>query len=217
MAADALFAAVYDRLLGPVERRGLADRRRRLLSGVTGRVLEVGAGTGANLDHYGPGTELTLVEPSKPMRAKLDRRLRDAGREAEVVGARLERADLPAGGFDYAVSTLTLCSVRDLDEGLARILAALAPGGRLLFIEHVTLPGWRHRLHRAVDPAWTRLAGGCHLDRDIPAALRAAGFAVTDCERFRLPGANPLIGAAVQGRAMARLRPDPGSDPAETA
>lgn len=184
----------------------MADRRRRLLAEASGRVLEVGGGTGANLSHYRAVDSVTVLEPSAAMRRRLLNRLGEAPVAVEVHEAGIESAPFPDASFDTVVSTLTLCSVPDLDAGLAQIKRVLAPGGHLLFLEHVTSPGWRNRVQRACDPLWGKFAGGCHLDRDIPALLRAAGFAVTDCERFVMPFSNPLIHAGVQGQAVVRTR-----------
>jgi SAM-dependent methyltransferase len=206
MADHPVFAAVYDRLTAPSERAGLAARRQRLLADAAGRVLEIGGGTGANLPHYRGVESVTVMEPSAAMRRRLLDRVASAPVRVEVHEAGVEAAPFPDGSFDTVVSTLTLCSVSDLVAGLAQIRRLLAPEGSLLFMEHVTTPGWHHRVQVLADPLWGRVAGGCHLDRDIPALLRQAGFAVTDCERFRMPFANPLIGAAVQGRAVVSRR-----------
>ena len=205
----ALFAAVYDRATAPAERAGLADRRARLLADATGRVLEIGGGTGANLAHYPAGLQgLVVLEPDGAMRERLLEKVPTATAPVEVHEAAIEDASLPSGAFDTVVSTLTLCTVPDLDVALASIRRILAPGGRLLFIEHVRAPGLQGVLQRASSPLWTRLAAGCHPDRDILAAMRANGFAVTDLDRFRIRlMVNPLIGVAVQGTARVEVRP----------
>lgn len=204
-----MLGGVYDRVMGPVERAGLASRRRRLLSGARGHVLEIGAGTGANLPHYPADIDsLTLIEPSEPMRRKLKQAVEDWGGSATILGTVLEKADFDGIEFDTIVSSLTLCSVRDPQVALARLMDALAPEGQILFLEHTTVPGWRHRVQAAADPVWTRLAGGCHLTRDTTAQLRQAGLAITDCDRFRIPYGGVLVGHGVQGRAIRRVRPD---------
>jgi SAM-dependent methyltransferase len=201
----ALFAAVYDRLTAPAERAGMADRRRRLLAGATGRVLEIGGGTGVNLAHYPSGLDTVVVlEPDGAMRERMLTKMPAAPVPVEVHEAGIEDHSLPAGGFDTVVSTLTLCTVPDLDRALAAVHRLLAPGGRLLFIEHVRASGLQGLAQRASAPVWTRVAAGCHPDRDILAAMRTNGFAVTDLDRFRIRMmVNPLINEAVQG--VARL------------
>jgi SAM-dependent methyltransferase len=203
------FAAVYDRATAPAERAGLADRRQRLLAGATGRVLEIGGGTGANLAHYPPGLETVVVlEPDGAMRERLLEKVPSASVEVEVHEAAIEDGSLPDDAFDTVISTLTLCTVPDLDVALGAIRRVLAPGGRLLFIEHVRATGLQALAQRASAPLWTRVAAGCHPDRDILAAMRANGFAVTDLDRFRIRlMVNPLINGAVQGAARVELRP----------
>ena len=201
MADHRFFAAVYDRLSGPTEQAGLAERRGRLLAEAHGRVLEIGGGTGLNLPHYRDVDQVTLLEPDGAMRRRLERRLGQSRVPVEVVATSLEDAGLAPGSFDTVVCTLVLCTVPDLPAALATISDVLRPAGRLLFLEHVVQPGWRGVIQRAAQPVWTRLTGGCHLDRDVPAALRAAGFKVTDVERFDQPLANPLVAAAATGQA----------------
>jgi ubiquinone/menaquinone biosynthesis C-methylase UbiE len=205
----ALFAAVYDRATAPAERAGLADRRRRLLAGATGRVLEIGGGTGANLAHYPEGLETVVVlEPDGAMRQRLLEKVPSATAPVEVHETAIEDGSLPADAFDTVVSTLTLCTVGDIDAALASIRRVLAPGGRVLFIEHVRARGLQGLAQRASAPVWTRVAAGCHPDRDILAAMRANGFAVTDLDRFRIRlMINPLINEAVQGTARLEVRP----------
>jgi SAM-dependent methyltransferase len=204
-----LFAAVYDRVTAPAERAGLADRRRRLLAGATGRVLEIGGGTGLNLAHYPSGLErVDVLEPDAAMRDRLLAKMPAAGVPVEVHEAGIEDDSLPTDGYDTVVSTLTLCTVPDLDAALAAIHRVLAPNGRLRFIEHVRATGVQGLAQRATAPVWTRVAAGCHPDRDILAAMRANGFAVTDLDRFRIRlMVNPLINGAVQGVARAEIRP----------
>src|SRR5207237_1014884 len=192
-----IYAAVYDRLNRPVEEAGLRQRRRRLLAGATGRVLEVGGGTGANLPHYVNADSVTILEPDGAMRRRLLAHVDSEGVEVHPVG--VEAADFPPASFNTVVCTLVLCSVPDLVGSLRRMREWLVPDGRLLFLEHVRAAGTRGHVQHLVTPVWSRLVPGCHLDRDPVAAMRAAGFAVTDCERFSLPLGNALIGAAVQG------------------
>lgn len=110
-----------------------------------------------------------------------------------------------AGVADASVATVTsvfaLCRVPDVEATLAQVGRVLAPGGVLVFLEHASPPGWRRRLQRAATPLWQRMAPGCHLDRDVPAAIRAAGLAITDVDRFPLPWAGALMVRGVQGVA----------------
>jgi len=118
-------------------------------------------------------------------------------------------ADLDAvddASVDTVVSTFALCRVVDLHGTLAGVRRALAPGGVLLFLEHVGATGRRQRAQHALTPAWQLLAPGCHLDRDVPAAIRSAGIAITDIARFALPWGGPLMVKGVRGAARPRAR-----------
>jgi SAM-dependent methyltransferase len=172
-------------------------------------VLEIGGGTGANLAHYPEGLEtVVILEPDPAMRERLLEKVPSTGADVEVHEAAIEDGSLPSDAFDTVVSTLTLCTVPDLDVALSSIKRVLAPGGRLLFIEHVRATGLQALAQRASAPVWTRVAAGCHPDRDILAAMRSNGFAVTDLDRFRIRMmVNPLIGGAVQGTARVESRP----------
>lgn len=205
--AHELFAAAYDRILRPVERAGLAERRRALLAQARGDVLEVGGGTGLNLPHYpddGSVTSVTVLEPDAAMGRRLLDRMAASPLPVTVHETTLEEADLRLATFDTVVTSLVLCSVPDLRDALARISAALRPDGQLLFLEHVAVPGLRGLVQKASVPVWSRIAAGCHPDRDVVAALRAAGFSVTSCDRFRLRYTFPHIAPAAAGVARPR-------------
>ena len=151
-----LFAAVYDRGLKATEENGLGDMRRALLAGAGGRVVEIGAGTGVNLDLYGAGIEdLTLIEPDPHMGARLKGRLeaRTGAVPTRLVAAPAEAMPFDDDTFDTAVATLGLCTVPDPTAAIAELARVLKPGGRLLFIEHVRSadPGtarWQDRLEK---------------------------------------------------------------------
>ncbi len=195
--------ACYDWALAATEARGLALRRRRLVGSATGRVLEIGAGTGLNLRHYRSDRVESVValEPDAAMRTRLLWRAEMLTVPFDARGETIDDVELPEGGFDTVVATLVLCSVADPRRAAAAIARWLVPGGRLLFIEHVVALGMRARVQHAATPLWSRLAGGCHLDRDTLSTLRAAGLSVSDCDRFALPAAGPLFATCVQGVA----------------
>lgn len=200
-------AACYDWVMAIAERRGLAARRRALLADARGKVLEIGAGTGASLPHYPPAvTELTLVEPNDAMRARLEYRVARTrpGMPTKVVDAVAEDLPFMDDSFDEAVVTLVLCSV-DHPVGAARELRrVLRPGGLLRFVEHVpATPHGPSRLQRLVGPAHKALAGGCSLDHSMVATLRASGFEVVEIHDWDLPAAPSWVRPAVTGVARA--------------
>lgn len=175
---------------------GVAAHRDELLAGLSGRVLEVGAGTGRNFAHYPDAvTDVVAVEPEPYLR----RRAIEAAEAAAARGAGPAIAvgdatadDLPVddGSFDAVVFSLVLCSVPDQRAALAEARRVLRPGGELRFYEHVIaqtprLAAWQRRL----DVLWPRLGGGCHLSRDTLAAIQQAGFTIDSHRSFRFsPG-----------------------------
>ncbi|MBS1878232.1 MAG: class I SAM-dependent methyltransferase [Actinobacteria bacterium] len=196
-----MFAAMYDRGLKATEEGGLGEMRLQLLAGATGRVVELGAGTGVNLDLYPDAiTELVLVEPDPHMAKRLRERVAASPRPATIVEAPGERLPLPDDSFDVAVATLVLCTVPDPAAALAELRRVLVPGGRLLLIEHVRaeeagLARWQDRLEKP----WRFFGDGCHCNRDTAATLAAAGFETGGLERGRLPKAPPLVRPLLRG------------------
>ena len=133
-----IFALIYDSVMGRTEKAGLTAHRRTLLSEATGDVLEVGAGTGANLLLYGDGAQtLTLTEPEKPMVRRLEKHIAQRRPDAKLLRAPAEDLPFNDNSFDTVVSTLVLCTVDDQRRALREMRRVLRPGGRLLFIEHV--------------------------------------------------------------------------------
>ncbi len=181
-------------LLTELARGEVGPHRDEALAPATGRVIEVGAGHGENFRRYPPAvTEVVAVEPEPYLRAKAHEAAARAPVPVRVVDGVAESLPATDGEFDTAVASLVLCSVPDQAVALAEIRRALKPGGTLLFYEHVvaTEPRLRRR-QRRMDPVWTRLAGGCHLDRDTTAAITAAGFAVERVRAFDLPRGGPV-------------------------
>jgi ubiquinone/menaquinone biosynthesis C-methylase UbiE len=200
-----IFAALYDPLGASAERRWMGGRRRRLLAGARGAVLEIGGGTGANLAHYRDVDRVTIAEPDPFMRNKIGPKLEDARVPVEVAAAGAEALPFPDGSFDTVVSTLVLCTVPDQEAALDEVRRVLRPGGRLLFIEHVRATGSAARWQDRLEPLWRRLLGGCHPNRDTVAAIEEAGFEIEAFESFYPP--DPLSGLMphVQGSATVRL------------
>jgi ubiquinone/menaquinone biosynthesis C-methylase UbiE len=184
--------------------------RRELLAQARGRVLELGAGTGLNLEHYPEGIEsLALVEPDPHMTKQLREKLAQANRSAEVSVIEAPGEQLPFAGdsFDTAVVTLVLCTVPDPETTLAEIKRVLDPGGQLLFLEHVRAHGpelarWQDRL----EGPWRFLADGCYCNRDTVSAIRAAGFELADVEQGSLPKMPPIIRPMALGSAQPNAR-----------
>jgi len=199
------FAAVYDRFLAVSEKGGLAGMRAELLRGARGRTLELGAGTGLNLEHYTDSvTELVLTEPDPHMARRLRSRVDEAGLTfpVDVVEAGAERLPFEAGGFETVVSTLVLCTVPDPNGATLEAARVLKPGGELLLLEHVRgeegsrKARWQDRLERP----WGWVAAGCHPNRDTAATLRAS-FDVSSLQPDRLPKALPFVEPLIRGAA----------------
>ncbi|MGY1624759.1 class I SAM-dependent methyltransferase [Geodermatophilus sp. SYSU D00965] len=196
-----LFARFYARLAPAMERSGAGEHRQRLLAAVSGRVVEVGAGTGANFAHFPASvTEVVAVEPEAYLRARAEEAARHARVPVTVVDGVADRLPAGDGEFDAAVVTLVLCSVPDPDGALREISRVLRPGGRLHFWEHVRADGGAlARVQRGLDrTVWPALCGGCHASRDTLAAVEGAGFHVEQVDRFRFPDAVPPMPTAPQ-------------------
>jgi ubiquinone/menaquinone biosynthesis C-methylase UbiE len=198
------FALTYDRQMAKTERAGLHAFRERLLAGLTGDVLEIGGGTGANLPCYGPAvTSLTLTEPQPPMLRRLESAVREHRPSATVLRAPAEDLPFDDHTFDVAVSTLVLCGVDDQPRALRELRRVLRPGGQLVFIEHV----------RAGDPATARLQDRmnwlnrlvvcCDCNRPTLGSMKTAGFTVTQLEHTVLPKAPKFVRPAILGSATA--------------
>jgi SAM-dependent methyltransferase len=201
---SAFSAAIYDPFLWFSEHRGMRARRRRLVAEASGRVLEIGAGTGLNLRHYTDAVEeLVLAEPVEQMAGKIDVSVRDDDLAVSVVQARAEELPFADDAFDTVVSTLVLCTVADPERALAEIRRVLRPGGRLLFLEHVRsdsprLARWQERL---AGP-WAAFAEGCRCDRDTLPAI-ASHLAVEEVEHEKWRGMVPIVHPLVVGAAVA--------------
>jgi ubiquinone/menaquinone biosynthesis C-methylase UbiE len=202
------FARMYLRLAETAERRGATEHRRRLLIGVRGSVVEVGAGNGLNFAHYpAEVTEVTAVEPEPTLRAAAERAAIRAPVRVRVVAGTADRLPLADASVDAAVASLVLCSVPDQARALAELRRVLRPGGELRFYEHVIPDRQPKRaLLQIADRStlWPRIAGGCHPARDTAAAIEQAGFEIERIERFGFaatrfePSIPHILGGAVR-------------------
>lgn len=197
------FSALYDRLSKAAEDAGLREMRRETLAAASGRTIDIGSGTGANLGLYPEAvTELVLAEPDPHMIKRLRPRLREAGLDAQVIEAPAERLPFEDSSFDTAVYTLVLCTVPDPTAALAETARILKPGGKLLFVEHVRSkdPGVARRQDRLERP-WHFFADGCHCNRDTVAIIEASPFALVSVTDAELPKAPSIVQPAVLGSA----------------
>jgi ubiquinone/menaquinone biosynthesis C-methylase UbiE len=169
-------------------RRGAAGHRRRLVEGLRGRVVEIGAGDGRNFAHYpAEVAEVVAIEPEPALRELAARAAGDAAVAVTVRAGTADALPIDDGVLDAAVASLVLCSVPDQPRALAEIHRVLRPGGELRFYEHVIARGQpRRALLQLADRSgvWPALGGGCHPARDTGAAIAAAGFEIERCERF---------------------------------
>lgn len=162
------------------------ERKRNLLGGLGGTVVEIGPGAGVNLPYLGADVRWVGIEPNVHFHDRLRKKADRLGLDATVVGGVAEHLPVPDASADAVVSTLVLCSVDDLAAALAEIRRVLKPGGRFAFIEHVAASddSLLRRVQRWVRPAWGVIADGCRPDRETGREIRAAGFADVQIERF---------------------------------
>ncbi len=187
------------------ERRGGSEHRRKLLTGLSGRVLELGAGSGANFAHYPVSvSQVIAVEPERYLRERAQRAALQAPIPIAVEDGGAERLPSQAGSFDAGVVSLVLCTVLDQRAALAELYRVIRPGGELRFYEHVLANSkWEARFQRLADATfWPHIAGGCHLARDTTSAIEQAGFQIKAFERFAfspawfLPSDPHILGVA---------------------
>lgn len=212
-----VFARCYARLSVAAESTaGLAAVRAELLAGLSGRVIEIGAGNGLNFAHYPPTvSEVVAIEPERTLRQLAVRSALRAGIPVDVIPGTAEALPVKSEAFDGAVASLVLCTVRDVRQSLAEIRRVLRPGGELRFFEHVRADGRAMAAaQRTLDRTlWPLVAGGCHTARDALAAIEASGFTVETYRKvnmpehgIRLPTSSCVLGVARRSAVVDRGR-----------
>ena len=191
------FAATYDLMTRSGEKK-LGRLRARRLAGLHGDVVEIGAGTGANFEHYPSGVRVVAFEPDPHMLKRAQARLAALGRgDIDLRQAPAEALPLDNASCDAVVSTLVLCTVHDVARTLGEVRRVLRPGGELIFIEHVRGLGALGRGQDIVQPAWGWFAAGCQMNRRTEDSLREAGFDIADLEHKKMaPWLPAVIGTA---------------------
>jgi SAM-dependent methyltransferase len=185
-----------------LSREPILVARRRVTRGLHGAVLELGFGSGLNLPYYpSEVTQVFAVEPSSVAKQLAGPRVAQSGVRFAWSGLDGQQLDLPDASVDAALTTFTLCTIPDLDRALGELRRVLRQGGMLHFLEHGRSPSarvarWQDRL----NPLHRRFAGGCNLNRDLPARLRAAGFCIDALDSYQMPGPR-LAGYFFEGRA----------------
>ena len=184
-----LFAALYDTVGKGSEEAGVREERRQLLAEAQGATIEIGAGTGLNVQHYPEAvTRLVLAEPDRHMRVRLGRRVHELLPTAEIVDAPADRLPFPDATFDTAVVTFVLCTVPDQQDALLEIARVLKPNGRLLFLEHVrsddpTIAKWQDRIRPLYNVV------GCNPNRATLAAIDASPLEIESVRHGEIPKA----------------------------
>jgi ubiquinone/menaquinone biosynthesis C-methylase UbiE len=182
-----IFAAFYDLLCRQIDKKGLARYREKAAGGATGRVIEIGAGTGRNFSFYRDIDRLTATEPDPYMRRRAVKRTSGLSFPVLILPDSAEALSLPDQSADSVVSTLVLCTVPDPAAALREIRRVLAPGGIFRFVEHVRAEGPRlARFQDLILPLHRRIGAGCHPNRDTVALIEREGFKLMDLERFPL-------------------------------
>ncbi|HEY2446831.1 MAG TPA: class I SAM-dependent methyltransferase [Rhizomicrobium sp.] len=183
-----------------MRRKDLEPYRERVIGAAEGRVLEIGAGSGLNFAFYPPAvSEILALEPDPKLICMA--RTKETSRQATFMEASAEEIPLEDKSFDTVVTTWTLCTIPNGMQALREMRRVLRPGGTLLFIEHGQAPEQRVRKWQdRVDPIWSRISGGCHLNRPIGRMIEESGFRIAKLENFYLPGPR-MMGFLYEGSA----------------
>jgi len=201
-----LMAKIYDRMMQDAEAKGLREWRQQLLQNVSGDILELGSGTGANLEFYSDAVKrIVLIEPSVHMRRKLEIKLSQSERtDIELLDNKAESISLPDASFDAVICTLVLCSVKHLEKTLSEVFRVLRPQGKLFFIEHVAAVDniERYKWQRRLAFLWQCIAAGCHITRQTEDAITKAGFEIIKIDRQSMRGVPKIVRPSIRGIAI---------------
>ena len=200
-----LLSFFYDSCMCKTEEACLKGWRQELLKSVGGDVLEIGAGTGANIKYYPESTNLVMAEPDKNMRKQIESKIKSSRLKGVSVSAgSAEKIEAKDESFDFVVSSLVCCSVTNLELALLEIKRVLRPEGKLVFLEHVaaTTGSKRRKWQNMINPFWRKLAGNCHLNRETENAILSAGFKFQDIKRESMRKALPIVRPTIRGIAV---------------
>ena len=203
--AHPLFAQLYDPVMSRAEETRLPEHRRYLVSGISGSVLNLGAGTGAMFPYFQEtveGAELSLhaVEPDPHMRRQAVAKSRELGLDVEIDDAGAEALPYADDTIDFVVASLVFCTIPDVETALSEIARVLKPSGEFRFLEHVRGGGNVGVAYDVLAPAWHAVAGGCHLNRQTVDVFRSdERFELIDCTRVNAASAIPKVLPEVRG------------------
>ena len=200
--------SLHDRFLAWFMARGggkyavfIEGRKRHLLGGLTGTVVEIGSGTGPNLRYLPRTVRFVGIEPNPFMHTHFLAEARAEDRTVDLIQGVAETLPFSNESVDTVISTLVLCSVRETDRVLKEVIRVLKPGGRLLFVEHVAARqgSWLRRVQRFIRPLWRAIGDGCEPDRTTEEDLLGAGFRTVSFDRFHVP--LPIVSPHISGIA----------------
>lgn len=201
-----LFVRFYDKFMKATEEACLIQWRKDLLKNVDGKLLEIGAGTGASLALYpkSASLEIYMSEPDQSMRSQLEEKVKVQNlTNVSVLSCPGEKIESEDDFYDYVFVSLVCCSVNDIEASLSEIKRVLKSDGRFIFLEHVAAESgsgrrkWQDRL----NVFWRKLAGNCHLNRETEQHIKNAGFTILDIKRESMRKAIPLVRPTIRGLA----------------